>query len=51
MRIDGIDYNVALCKKMGKKQFIKKMAVLVPHLNKDAQNVYLSEVYELLKGG
>lgn len=51
MKIDGVDYNVESCVKMGKAKFVKTMAIHCNHLDKETQKVYLSEIYELLKVG
>lgn len=50
MRIDGIDYNVTLCKEMSKAKFIRTMSRHVAHLPKEEREAYLSDVYNLIKG-
>lgn len=49
MKIDGIDYNVTLCKEMSKEKFIETMNKHVAHLPKEEREEYLSEIYDLIK--
>lgn len=51
MKIDGVDYSVEVCSKMSESEFVEKMAIYCPELDKETQEIYLSMVYKLIKVG